>query len=385
MIIFVVGRSTYMGIEIREVKNKKDKKAFIKFQLDLYKDNPYYIPPLVSDEMEALDETKNPVFENAEARLFLAYKKGKIVGRIAAIINWVEVKEQGCSKMRFGWYDVIDDLDVSKALIAEVEKIAKQHDLKQVEGPVGFSNLDKAGLLIKGFNEIGTMVTLYNHPYYAEHLEKLGYGKHLDWVEYTIDLPGGVTPPKIVKFSEVISKRYNFKAKKFKNKSELKQLVDPMFELLDATYSVLPSYVPITRKQIDYYREKYINFINPDYVSAVVDEDGEMIAFAITMPSYSKALQKARGKLFPFGWYHLLKANRKNDKVAFYLVGVKPEHQSKGVTAILFNEMGKTFEKYGIKFMETNPELEDNKNVQALWSAYDPVQNKTRRSYIKTL
>ncbi|MFV0238213.1 MAG: GTP cyclohydrolase [Flavobacteriales bacterium] len=385
MIIFVVGRSNFMEVELREVKNTHDKKAFIKFQLNLYKGHPCYIPPLISDEMEMLDETRNPIFENAESRLFLAHKEGKIVGRIAAIINWAEVKDQGRSKMRFGWYDVVDDLEVSKALIAKVEKLAKENNLKEVEGPVGFSNLDKAGLLIKGFDEIGTMVTLYNHPYYAEHLEKLGYNKHLDWVEYNIVLPGGVTPPKIVKFSDVISKRYNFKPKKFKDKSELKELVDPMFELLDATYSILPSYVPITRKQIDYYRRKYINFINPDYVSAVEDEKGEMVAFAITMPSYSKALQKAKGKLFPFGWYHLLKANRKNNKVAFYLVGVKPEHQSKGVTAILFNEMGKTFEKYGIKYMETNPELEDNKNVQALWSAYNPTQNKTRRSYIKTL
>ncbi len=374
-----------MAIEIREVKTKKEKKAFVKFQLDLYKESPYYIPPLISDEMEMLDETKNPVFENAEAHLFLAYKEGKIAGRIAAIINWAEVKEQKRSKMRFGWYDVIDDFEVSKRLIGKVEEIAQEKGLKQVEGPVGFSNLDKAGLLIKGFEEIGTMVTLYNHPYYTAHLEQLGFEKHLDWLEYKIDLPRGETPPKIVKFSEIISKRFNLKPKQFIHKSEMKKLVDPMFELLDATYSVLPSYVPITRKQIDYYRAKYISFINPDYVAAVVDENDEMVAFAITMPSYSKALQKAKGRLFPFGWYHLLKANRKNNTVAFYLIGVKPEYQSKGVTAILFNEMGKTFEKYGIKYMETNPELENNKNVQALWSAYDPVQHKTRRSYIKTL
>ncbi len=374
-----------MAIQIKKVSNINEKKTFIKFQLELYKDNPYYIPPLISDELEVLDETKNPVFENAEAHLFLAYKEGKIVGRIAAIINWAEVQQQGRSKMRFGWYDVIDDFEVSKALIAEVEKIAKEKGLKQVEGPVGFSNLDKAGLLIKGFQEVGTMVTLYNHPYYVEHLEKLGYGKHLDWVEYRINVPEERIPAKIVKFSEIVKERYGFKSKKFQNKAEMKKLVDPMFELLDATYSVLPSYVPITRKQIDYYREKYINFINPDYVSVVVDEKDKMIAFAITMPSYSKALQKAKGKLWPFGWYHLLKANRKNDSVAFYLIGVKPEHQSKGVTAILFHEMGKTFEKYGIKYMETNPELENNKNVQALWSAYNPIQNKTRRSYIKML
>ncbi len=374
-----------MAIEIKEVTSNKERKEFIRFQLSLYRNNPYYIPPLISDEMEAFDRDKNPIFNNAEARLFLAYKDGVIAGRIAAIINWNEVKKQGRSKMRFGWFDVIDDLEVTKALINEVEIIAKANNLKQVEGPVGFSNLDKAGLLIKGFEEIGTMVTLYNHPYYSEHIEKLGFERHLDWVEYSIELPGGVTPPKIAKFSKVISQRYNMKPKKFKNKEELRELVDPMFELLDSTYSVLPSYVPITKKQINYYREKYINFINPDYVSAVVDENDEMVAFAITMPSYSKALQKAKGKLFPLGWYHLLKANKKNDKVAFYLVGVKPEHQSKGVTAILFNEMGKTFEKYGIRYMETNPELEDNKNVQALWNAYDPVQNKTRRSYIKTL
>ncbi|MFV0530719.1 MAG: GNAT family N-acetyltransferase [Flavobacteriales bacterium] len=374
-----------MAIEIKKVKSKKERKAFIKFQLDLYKDNPYYIPPLISDEMETLDETKNPIFENAEAHLFLAYKEKKIVGRIATIINWSEVKQQNRSKMRFGWFDIIDDFEVSRQLIGEVEKMAKEKGLKQVEGPVGFSNLDKAGLLIKGFKEIGTMVTLYNHPYYAEHLEKLGYEKHLDWVEYKINALDEMVPDKIIKFSEIISTRYHLKPKKFQTKDDMKKLVDPMFELLDATYSILPSYVPITRKQIDYYREKYISFINPDYVSVIVDENDKMVAFAITMPSYSKALQKAKGTLFPLGWFHLLKANKKNNTVAFYLIGVKPEYQNKGVTSILFHEMGKTFKKYGIKYMETNPELENNKNVQALWSAYNAVQHKTRRSYIKTL
>ena len=383
-----------MSIEIKEIVSPTDKKAFVQFQIDLYKGNPYYVPPLISDELEALDPTKNPIFDNAEARLFLAYENGKIIGRIAAIINWNEVKQQGKSKMRFGWYDVIDNIEVSRLLIAKVEEIAYEKGLKMVEGPVGFSNLDKAGLLIKGFDEIGTMVTLYNHPYYAEHLEKLGYGKHLDWVEYNIDwgkflaenpsLKDGM-PPQVERVSEMVKKRYSLKSVKFQSKDEMKKLVDPMFELLDATYSILPSYVPITRKQIDYYREKYVSFINPDYVSIVEDEKGEMVAFGITMPSYSKALQKCQGKLFPFGWWHLLKANRKNDTINFYLIGVKPEYQSKGVPSIIMHEMAKLFHKYNIKHVETNPELENNKNVQLLWQAYNPRQHRTRRSYIKEL
>jgi len=374
-----------MPIEIKKIKTRKEKKMFVKFQLDLYKDNPNFIPPLILDEINVLDKTKNPVFENAEVQLFLAYKGHKIVGRIAAIINWTEVNVQKKSKMRFGWYDTIDDFEVSKALLEKVEEIAYEKGFKQIEGPVGFSNLDKAGLLIKGFEETGTMITLYNHPYYAAHLEQLGYKKHLEWVEYEIIFPKNGTPQKIKTFSKVIAKKYQLKARKFKNKTELKTLIDPMFRLLDDTYSKLPSYVPITRSQIDYYREKYIHFINPDYITIIEDSAGEMIAFAVTMPSYSKALKKAKGKLFPLGWYHLWRASRKNDKVAFYLIGVKPEYQNKGVTAILFEEMGKTFERYNIKYMETNPELSDNTNVQALWNEYNQRQNKTRRSYIKHL
>lgn len=373
-----------MSIEVKEITGKKEFLEFIKFPMKLYRDNPYYVPPLIQEEKQALDQTKNPVFDHAIAKYYLAYKNGKVVGRIAAIINWKEVKEQNKLKVRFGWFDMIDDIEVTKALLEKVYELGRENKLKTVEGPVGFSNLDKAGLLTKGFDKIPTMVTLYNDAYYEKHLRELGYETASEWVEYALDLPDTL-PPKVLKFSKLILERYELKVRNFASKEDLKSVVDPMFALLDKTYGHLSSYVPIPQQQIEHYKEKYINFINPDFVSCIEDKDGEMIAFAITMPSYSKALQKAKGKLFPFGWWHLLRASKKNDRAAFYLIGIDPAYQGKGVTAIVFKEMFETFTKHGIKYLETNPELAENKNIQTLWKEYDPVNHKRRMSFKKDL
>lgn len=373
-----------MSVEIREVNSKRMLKQFVKFPMELYKDNAYYVPPLIREELEALDHDKNPVFLHAISKYYLAYKEGEIVGRIAAIINWKEVKEQGKPKVRFGWFDVIDDLEVTQALLKKVEELGKAHHLELMEGPVGFSNLDKAGLLTKGFDRIPTMVTLYNAPYYEQHLRELGFETASEWVEYELTL-AETLPEKVVKFTRLIKERYGLKVKDFNSKDDLKKEVEPMFALLDKTYGHLSSYVPIPKQQIAHYKEKYINFINPDFVSCIEDDAGEMIAFAITMPSYSKALQKANGKLFPLGWWYLLQASKKNDSAAFYLIGIDPKYQGKGVTAIVFNEMFKTFKKYGVKSLETNPELAENKNIQTLWKDYNPVNHKRRMSFKKDL
>ena len=373
-----------MSIVIKEVVTAAELMEFIKFPMKLYKDNPYYVPPLIKEEKEALNHDKNPVFQHAVSKYYLAYKNNKIVGRIAAIINWKEVKEQQKSKVRFGWFDVIDDVEVTKALIAKVEELGRAHQLQYMEGPVGFSNLDKAGLLTKGFDRVPTMVTLYNYPYYESHLRQLGFDTASEWVEYELEVPAEL-PEKVIKFTELIKKRYNLKVRKFNSKDDLKKVVEPMFKLLDKTYGNLSSYVPIPKQQIEHYKEKYINFINPDFVSCIENEIGEMIAFAITMPSYSKALQKAKGKIFPFGWWYLLNAGKKNDSAAFYLIGIDPAYQGKGVTAIVFNEMFQTFNKYGVKFLETNPELAENKSIQTLWKDYNPLNHKRRMSFRKNL
>ncbi|NQY07754.1 MAG: GNAT family N-acetyltransferase [Flavobacteriaceae bacterium] len=373
-----------MKIEIKEVNTKKGLKAFVKFPFTLYQDCPQWVPPIIKDELNTLDKKKNPVFNNAEAKFYLAYKNNEIVGRIAAIINWVEVKEQKKAKVRFGWFDTVNDIEVTRALLDTVVTFGKQHQLEYLEGPVGFSNLDKAGMLVHGFNELNTMITLYNYDYYHKHLEELGFKKQAEWVEFKIQLDNKIKD-KVIKFSKLIKKKFSLDIIQFKSSKEIIPYVDEMFDLLNKTYSSLQTYVPIQQYQIDHYKEKYINFIHPEFVICIKDATGRLIAFAITMPSFSKALKKVNGKLFPLGFRHILKAQKKNDTACFYLIGISPEYQGKGVTSIIFLEMAKTFKKFGITNLETNPELEENKAVQALWSDYDPQLHKRRRTYRKNI
>jgi GNAT superfamily N-acetyltransferase len=352
--------------------------------MDLYKDNTYFVPPIIKDELAIFDPDKNQVFKNADCWLFLAYKENKIVGRVAALINHIEIDEQKKSKMRFGWLDMIDDIEVTKALLNEVQKIGQEKQLEFMEGPVGFSNMDKAGLLIKGFEELSTMITWYNHAYYKEHMEQLGYVKATEWVEFKFKTPNPI-PDKINRFADIIAQRYRLKSLRFKTTKEILPYVDQMFNLLNKTYSNLVSFVPIQEYQIELYKNKYLPFINPDFVELVVDESGKLVGFTITMPSFSKALQKANGKLFPFGFIHLLRAKKKNTDAAFYLIGIEPEYQGKGVTAMIFRNIIQNFMNYDITNCETNPELEDNLAVQASWKNYDPTLHKRRRTYRKDL
>lgn len=371
-------------IIIKEITSKGDLSKFVKFPFDLYRDSPYYVPPIIKEELAVMDPDKNPVFKNAEAHYFLAYKNNKIVGRVAAIINWIEVKELKKSKVRFGWFDTIDDIEVSKALLSKVHEYGSKHSLEYIEGPVGFSNMDKAGILIKGFDELNTMITWYNHPYYAKHLEKLKYEPAATWVEYKIKVPDQLKE-KVIKFSKVIKERYELRLLKFKKSKEIIAYADDMFDLLNKTYSSLQTFVPIQQYQIDTYKKKYLPYINPEYITCIVDKDDKLIAFSIVMPSFSKALKKMNGKLYPFNFLHILKAQRKNDTAAFYLIGIDPHYQNKGVTALIFKEMNETFLRNGIKVVETNPELEENKAIQALWSGYDHRQHKIRRTFRKKI
>lgn len=365
---------------IKQVTHEKELLDFIQFPMRLYKNNRNYVPPLIKDEKEIWSLRQNPALVYSEARQFLAYKNNEVVGRIAVIINHKEAEELGIKKVRFGWLDFIDDQTVSKALIDVAINFAKEKNINKIEGPMGFTNLDKAGMLTMGFNKLATMIGIYNFEYYPKHLEQLGLLKEKEWVEFEILFPETL-PDKVEKFSRLIAEKYELKIIKFQSKKEILPLVEPMFKLLDETYKNLSTYTPITNEQIQHYKEKYFGFIDKDYIVCIADKNNDLIAFAITMPSYSRALQKAKGKLFPFGWYHLLGAGKKNERANFYLIGIHPEYQRRGVTAIIFKEIYETFRKKGVKYLETNPELEENKNIQALWGDYNPVNHKRRRTY----
>ncbi|SEF46329.1 hypothetical protein SAMN05421847_0061 [Halpernia humi] len=372
------------ALTLKEVNTSQDLLKFVKFPMDLYKNNSCYVPPLINDEMKVWDPSDNGAFLYCEAKQFLAIMGNKVVGRIAVIFNKKEAEELGISKIRFGWLDFIDDITVSKALIDKAIEFAKEKNINKIEGPMGFTNLDKSGMLTMGFDKLATMIGLYNFPYYAEHLEKLGLKKEKEWVEFEMRFPENL-PDKVEKFSRLIKEKYKLNVIQFKSKEDIKPYIDPMFKLLDQTYNSLSTYTPITKEQIQTYKEKYFPFIDKNYIICVEDENHELVAFAVTMPSYSKALQKANGKMWPFGWYYFWQATRKNDSANFYLIGIQPEYQRRGVTAIIFKEIYERFTKMGIVYAETNPELEENKSVQVLWQDYNPVNHKRRRTYSKEI
>lgn len=371
-------------ITILEVNNQKQVRDFVLFPFKLYQNHPYWVPPLISEEIENFDPKKNPAFETAEVHLFLAYKNNQIVGRIAAIINWNEVNLQHKKKMRFGWWDVIDDIEVTKALLEQVRNIGLQNKLEHIEGPMGFSNLDKVGVLTEGFDYIGSMITWYNYPYYAQHLEQLGFTKEKEYHEssFTIDQ---VDPTPFVKAQELVKKRYGLWPMNFKRTQDIMPYVDEMFDLFNTAYAPLASFVAITDIQRAYFKKKYIPFINPEYIKFVFDAEQKMVAFAIVMPSFSEALQKAKGKLFPMGFYHLLQAKKHSKEVLFYLIGILPEYQNKGVTAIIFDEYFKTFKAKGITKCIRTPELEENHAIHNLWKNFDARVTRRRRTYLKPI
>lgn len=371
-------------ITIKETQSKSDLKAFVKFPFSLYKGSPYWVPPIINDELESFDKEKNPVFKSADAWFFLAYKNKKLVGRIAAMINWIEIKEQKVSKMRFGWFDFIDDYEVSKALMEKVMEIGKANQLSFMEGPVGFSNLDKVGVLTEGFDHIGTMITWYNHPYYVNHYEKMGFIKEKGYEENKF-LFSDIDSTRFQKLANIISTKLQLKALNFNRTQDILPYVDKMFDLFNESYAALPSFVPITQVQKEYMTKKFISFINPEYIKFVVDKDDHMVCFAITMPSFSRALQKAQGKVFPFGIFHLLKAKKNNPDAIFYLVGVRPDYQNKGVTAVLFHHYYNTFKKIGVQNCYRTPELETNLAIKKLWTEFNPKVYKKRSTFKKDL
>lgn len=376
-----------MAIIIKKVTSPKELKSFIRFNYELYKNNPYSVPDLYDDMLNTFSPEKNAAFEFCEADYFLAYKDNKLVGRVAAIINRRANETWNKKEVRFGWIDFIDDLEVSKALLATVEDWGRQRGMEAIVGPLGFTDMDAEGMLVEGFDQLGTMATIYNYPYYPEHMEKLGYEKEADWVEFKLTVPDKL-PEKFVRISEIILQKYNLKIKKI-NRKELKEknYGQRIFDLINEAYAPLYGYSKMTQRQIDQYIKMYLPLIDLRMVSLVEDAEENLVAVGISMPSLSKALQKAKGRMLPFGWFHLLKALfiKKPKVLDLLLVGVKPEYQSKGVNALLFYDLVPVYQQMGFEYGESNPELELNKKVQAQWTAFESVQHKRRRAFKKNI
>lgn len=373
-----------MTITIKEVTNRKELNDFIDLPYRLYKGHSYFVPSLRFDEVATLRKEKNPAFDYCEAKYWLAYKNGRAVGRVAGIINHAYIKKWKNPYLRFGWIDFEEDEEIAKLLLEKVENWAREKEFKAIHGPLGFTDLDPQGMLIEGYDELGTLATIYNYPYYPRLLEKLGYQKDIDWVEYKIKIPGKV-PEKLSKLASVVQRRLNLHSLVVRSAKEILPYANAIFELINSAYSDLYGVVPLTKKQIEYYTKQYFSFIRPDFVCLIVDQKGKLAAFGITMPSLSLALQKANGSLFPFGFIHILKAMKRNKTGDLYLVAVQKELQGKGVNAMLMYELTKSYIKNGIEYAESNPELESNVQVQSLWEYYEVKQHKRRRCFIKYL
>ncbi len=377
-----------MAVEIRSVSSKRELKKFIRFNYELYKDNAYSVPDLYEDMLDTFSKEKNPAFEFCDAEYFLAYKEEKLVGRVAAIINNRANETWNTRNVRFGWIDFVDDREVSEALLNAVAQWGKQRGMTDIVGPLGFTDIDAEGMLIEGFDQLSTMATIYNYPYYPEHMVALGYEKQTDWIEKKLFVPKSV-PDGYQRIADIVMKRCNLHIHKIKSRKEIKNTDLPyrIFDLINEAYSPLFGYSKMSKKQVDQYVKSYFPLLDMRMVTVVEDANNEIVAVGISMPSIARALQKAKGKLFPFGWYHLAKALffKRSDILDLLLVGVKPEYQSKGVNALLFADLIPTYIKMGFSYGETNPELEGNDKVQSQWKYLDSETHKRRRCYHKAL
>lgn len=378
-----------MAIEIKQINlTKSELRKFVQFGIDLYKDNDCFVPPLVADDVNTLCPDVNPAFEFCESACWMAYADGKPAGRIAGIINRKVNERTGKKNARFGFVDFIDDHAVSAALFATVEEWARAKGMTSITGPQGFTDMDYEGMLVDGFDRLGTMSTIYNYPYYSSHVERLGYVKDVDWVEYFIEVPASV-PEKMARIANIVRSKYGLKTVELTSRKRLKeQYGRKLFDVINEAYDSLYEYSPLSPRQIDYYIDMYLGIISLDSVCVIVDNDDNLAGIGISMPSLSRALQKSKGKLFPMGWLPLLKALKgkgATDIVDLLLVAIKPEFQGKGVNALLFEYMIPRYNKLGFKHAESNPELESNSNVQQQWAYFNYEQHKRRRAFRKEL
>ena len=370
-------------IEIREVKSLKELKSFVQFPLELFRDNRFFVPPCLQDEIKTLRKDKNPVFEVCEAKYYLAYKDDKIVGRIAGIINHKsnEIWEQ--KYIRFGWLDFIDDIEVSRALFKMVEEWAKQQGLTHIHGPLGFCDLDKEGMLVEGFEELSMMHSYYNYPYYISHMAEHGFLKDVDWIEF--QKTNLTYPPELKKMAIIAQKKLSsFKVLEIKSKNDILMYKKDIVNVINASYKNLHSYTPINEEIFCHYFTKlFFHLTNLNFISIVLDSDKYVAGIGIAIPLLSKTLQQIKGRLFPFGIFRIIKAFRRNDSATLVLIGVKHELQAKGIPLLIIDKIITSFLEHGVKTVEVSHMLESNKNIQKLWKHFDSRQHKRRRSYIK--
>lgn len=372
-----------MNVEIKKVEKNSELRKFITFPEKLYKNHPLWVPALLSDELNTLKKTKNPAFEFCEADYFLAYRGKEIVGRVAAIINHKANKDWNEVTVRFGWIDFIDDYEVSEALIDTVAKWGKAKGATRIKGPLGFSDMDKEGLMVDGFDKIQSITCIYNYPYYVVHLERLGFVKDIDWTQQILGVPE--LSPDTLRYAELIEKRYGFHIFKAKNNKELEAKGEEIFNVLNDAWkgSSLYEFTRLSEAQIKAYVKQYLPMVNKDFICLVMNKEEKVVGFSICVPSLSYAMRKAKGRLFPFGFIHLLKALRKNDLLEAYMIGTLPEYQGKGVAILIFKHIHENAIKYGMKKMITNPQMETNRKVRSLWDSYEHEHYVRRRSYTK--
>ena len=376
-----------MAVTIIPVKTRKELKQFISFNYELYKNNPYSVPDLYEDMLGTLDPKRNPAFDFCEAECFLAMRDGKIVGRVAAIINKRANEKWNINAVRFGWIDFIDDQEVSKALLDTVEQWGRERGMSEIQGPLGFTDLDPEGMLIEGFDRISTMATIYNYPYYPIHMEKLGYEKDTDWIELLIKVPERV-PEKFERIANMVAKRFELKVAKFKSNRELERRYGrEIFDLINRSYAPLYGFSALSDRQIEQYIKMYLPLVDRRMITLITNKEDKLVGVGITITSLAEALQKAKGKLFPFGWFHILKALfiKRPTRLDFLIVAIDPEYQGKGINAMIISDILPNYVKMGFKDVETNPELESNNKVQSQWELFDKEQHKRRRAYKKEL
>jgi len=372
-----------MSIEIIEVKSSAQIKAFAKFPFSLYKGNTYWVPPIIKDEIKSLDPKENPAMEYCDSRFWLAKEKGKYVGRIGAIINRAYNEKTGEKLGRFSRLEFVDNQDVFSALMDTAAKWLKEKGMEKIHGPLGFSNLDTQGMLIEGFDHLQSVASVYHLPYYKKYMDDYGFEKEIDWVEFRLTL-GEKATNKANRGSALIKRRYGFEVMKFEKSEELRPHVKDVFNILNDAFAKLPYVTPFNDRMIELYAERYFKVINPKYVR-MVTKDKEIIGFIIAVPSLSEAMQKANGKLFPFGFVHILNAMKNPKVMDFFLTGVKPEYDNAGVAVILFAEIQNEMMQAGIDQMETTGIIETNHNVISNWKNYEHIQHKRRRCFVKNL
>lgn len=379
------------SVQIKRVETKKDLKDFIEFHYDLYEGNPYDVPNLYSDELNTLSKDRNAAFDFCEAEYYLALKDGRVAGRVAAIINHKANEKWKKKDVRFGWIDFVDDMEVSRALFQAVEEYGRQKGMEAAVGPLGFTDMDPEGMLTWGFDRLGTMATSYNYAYYPRHMEQLGgWVKDNDYVEYYLEVPEKA-PEKYTKIAEMVEKRYNLHVRKLTKRDIFEGgYGKKLFDLINLTYADLYGFSELSDRQIDQYIRMYFPLADLSLVTAVEDgnKDNQLVGIAITIPSLSRALQKCRrGRLLPFGWWHLLRAIKwhKTEAVDLLLIGVLPEYRAKGANALVFADLIPRYVEYGFKWGETQVEMETNEGVQSQWGPLDPINHKKRRCYRKSL